>query len=317
MGFKKMQKTINPPRHWVLVGYPGAGKSTFAMQMVKPALLIDADGRGQEVLHLADGDIYQLSDTGADNTSPQVIAELLNKNMPGSSIETIIVDSLTAIISPIVTKAIADNDAGKNTNRVAAFKDKAIAMRTLQDAVTKWHTASLWIYHLHDARDNKAQKITRTTLSQTERTRLYRSINLELQIVQGQDRRGVKVLWARAGRQGMTLWDDSGRWVGMPEKIEAAVYDGLTEADREAIEQQKPLSFAGPEQAIAWAIERGAFDQIAHATNAYEKVKRETAPANAREMFTAWIDEIERRLSEAGQPEDEPAPEGNNYSAEF
>ena len=37
MAFQKMSKTQYPPRQWALVGYPGAGKSTFAAQMAAEA----------------------------------------------------------------------------------------------------------------------------------------------------------------------------------------------------------------------------------------------------------------------------------------
>ena len=44
----------------------------------------------------------------------------------------------------------------------------------------------------------------------------------------------------------MTLWDDSGVWRGMPERIEK-VYGGLTVEDMERIEGETPtaLSFTG------------------------------------------------------------------------
>lgn len=216
MAFKKFQTQKYPVRLWALVSYPGAGKSTFATQMKAPILPIDADGRFSEVVHLAAGDVYQLSDLASDNSDPARIDALLSQNMPGSKVGTIVVDSLTAIIAPMVTRAIQDNDAGKNKNRIAAFKEKALAMRQLQDAVSKWGADVLWIYHLQDARDEKANEVTRATLSSTERARLYRSLNLELHIIQENDRRGVKVVWARRGRSGMIIWDDSGCWAGMP-----------------------------------------------------------------------------------------------------
>lgn len=298
MGFKKMQKSKYPPRLWALVGYPGSGKSTFASQMKAPILPIDADNRFDEVLGLAQGDVYQLSDNAKDNTDPEAISKALNSNMPGSDVATIVVDSLTAIIAPLVTQAILDNDAGKNKNRVAAFKDKALAMRQLQDACSRWGTDVLWIYHLQDAMDEKAQAVTRATLSATERARLYRSLNLELHVVEEKGRRGIKVVWARRGRSGMTLWDDSGKWTGMPEQIEAAVYDGLTEADQEQIEKTQPDSFAGPEQAIAWAVEQGAFNALAHARNAYDHLKRTKTPGSAADMWKLWIEDVQRRLDD-------------------
>ena len=42
MGFKKIDTTARPPRHWALVGHPGSGKSTFAAVMDAPLLVVDA-----------------------------------------------------------------------------------------------------------------------------------------------------------------------------------------------------------------------------------------------------------------------------------
>ncbi len=39
MAFQKMSKTQYPPRQWALVGYPGAGKSTFAARMFAAVLV--------------------------------------------------------------------------------------------------------------------------------------------------------------------------------------------------------------------------------------------------------------------------------------
>jgi len=308
MAFKKMQKPEYPPRLWALVGYPGSGKSTFATQMRGPILAIDADQRFSEVIDLAgERDVYQLSDVGSDNTDTDRVAALLDQNMPGSRIGTIVVDSLTAIIAPIVTQAMMDKDAGRTKNLAQGWRQKALAMRQLQDAVNRWGTDVLWIYHLNDARDARANQVTRATISKTERARLHRSLNLQLEVVEKDGLRGVKVVWARRGRDGMTLWDDTGCWRRMPEKIEAAVYDGLSEADREALEGQPAEVFRDPAHAIQWAAASGAFGEIEgngalpHARNAYDKLKRERQPADARAMRDLWVADVERRLAEMGQ----------------
>ncbi|MBN1815441.1 MAG: AAA family ATPase [Anaerolineae bacterium] len=300
MAFRKMTKQKYPPRLWSLVGYPGSGKSTFAAQMRGSLLVVDADHRFQEVLDLAgERDVYELSDVASDNTDPDRVAALLAKNMPGADVGTIVVDSLTAIIAPLVTQAMVDKDAGREKNLAAAFRGKALAMRQLQDAVTKWGTDCLWVYHLQDARDAKGKALVKATVSQTELARLTRSINLQLEIVQDGDRRGVKVVWARRGRDGMTIWDETGTWAGMPERIEEAVYAGLSEADQEQIEQEIPDVFPSPEVAIAWGLERGAFSALQHARNAYEKLKREDQPKDAREMTCLWVADVQARLMAA------------------
>lgn len=298
MAFKKMEKAQYPPRLWALVGYPGSGKSSFATQMKTPLLAVDADHRFDEVLDLAAGDVYELSDAPADHVDADRIAALLAANMPGSGVRTIVVDSLTAIITPLVVQAMVDKDAGREKNLAAAFRGKALAMRQLQDAVTRWGCDTLWIYHLNDARDGQGKALVKATVSQTELARLTRSINLQLEIVQERGgRRGVKVAWARRGRSGMTIWDESGTWAGMPERIEDAVYGGLSLADQERIEGETPATFPNAETAIAWGMEQGAFQVLQHARNAYNKLKREKEPQDAQEMAALWIAEVQARLA--------------------
>jgi hypothetical protein len=82
--------------------------------MKDPILAIDADQRFQEVLDFAgERDVYELSEVTSDNTDPDRIAALLDEHMPGAEIGTIVVDSLTTIIAPIVTQAMVDKDKGR------------------------------------------------------------------------------------------------------------------------------------------------------------------------------------------------------------
>jgi hypothetical protein len=303
MGFKKIDVSGHPPRHWSIVGFPGSGKSSFSAMMDGPLLAIDADHRFNEVARLAAGDVFQLSDVPADMVDAGRIAQLLASNMPGSGVRTVVIDSLTSIIAPLVTAAQMDNDAGVNKNRVAAFRGKALALRLLQDVVSKWGTDVLWVYHLRTGLDGKANPQEVTSISVTELARLRRSLNMILRIVTDGPKRGVLVEWARRGRQGVTLWDESGRWLGMPERIEVAVYDGLSQTEQDAIEQGTPKSFAGPEDAIAWGWEAGCFRDARHAKLAYDKLKSELQPKSAALMWSAWVFDVERRLAEMeGEP---------------
>jgi hypothetical protein len=294
--FKKMIKRPYPARLWALVGYPGSGKSTFATQMRGPILVIDADHRFGEVLDLAAGDVFALSDAPADHVDADRITALLMANMPGSGVRTIVVDSLTAIITPLVVQAIVDKEAGREKNLAAAFRGKALAMRQLQDAVTRWGCDTLWVYHLNDARDAQGKALVKATVSQTELARLTRSINLQPELIQDGPRCGAKVVWARRGRAGMTLWDETGTWIGMPEKIEAAVYDGLTTADQERIEQTTPAGFPDEATAIAWGLEQGAFQALQHARNAYNKLKKGHQDLDAGALAGLWLADVQARL---------------------
>lgn len=308
MAFPKLTQGKYPPRQWALIGHPNAGKSTFAAQMAGPLLAIDADHRFAEVAPLA-GAVYQLSDNPADNVSPRRIHSLLQEHMAGAGIGTIVIDSLTSILAPIVTDAQIANADGEGGNKIARFADKALAMRLLQDAVTAYGTDVLWIWHLRHGRDQNANKQTVASISAVELARLRRSLNLELTIVEEGPRRGVKVTWARRGRSGDVLWDESGHWAGMPEKIEAAVYGGLSSAEQDAIERKTPEGFTGPADAIAWGWEQGAFDDAVHCQASYEKLKREAQPATAAAMWALWREDVTRRLAERATPVTQPDPE--------
>lgn len=292
MGFKKMTQQQYPPRLWTLVGYPGSGKSTFATQMRGPILAIDADNRFREVLPATASDVYCLSENASDNTNTNQIVALLNLNMAESKVNTIVVDSLTAIIAPLVTQAIRNNDAGHNRNRVTAFKEKALAMRQLQDTLTKWGKDVLWIYHFQDGRDGQGNKISRTTISDTELARLARSINMQLQVVQDGNRRGIKVVWARHGNNQMVIWDESNQWIGMPERIEQAVYGSLVETEPDHRLDAVPKQFPNIETAIEWAISKAAFTDVRDARKIYDELKQKHQPRNAAEMARYWTKEV-------------------------
>jgi len=307
MTFPKMQTNGYPRRLWGLYGFPGSGKSTFAARMRGPILAVDADHRFEEVTRLAGAGVYGLSEAPADNVTPERIAALLRANMPGSDVKTICVDSLTAILAPLVTRAILDNDAGRNKNRAAAFKDKALAMRLLQDAVTGWGTDCLWVWHLQEGRDAQANEVETATVSRTELARLTRSLNAMLRVVEDGGRRGIHVDWARRGRSGVTVWDASGTWQGMPEAIERAVYDGLSESDRNKIEAATPASFPNAAAAIAWGQEQGVFQAVQHARNAYDKLKAEHNPATAAAMWDLWIADVTARKAARAAGQAEPA----------
>lgn len=300
MAFKRLEAAAYPRRLWGLYGFPGDGKSTLAARLRGPILAIDADHRFDEVARLAGGNVYALSDNPADNLDPERIAAQLRANMPGSGVRTICIDSLTAIMAPYTVQAILDNDAGRNKNKMAGFKSKALALRLLQDSVTGWGTDCLWIWHLQQGRNEKAEEVTTATVSRTEIARLTRSLNMMLRVVREGDRRGVHVDWARRGRAGLTIWDDTGTWAGLPEAIERAVYDGLSAEDQKRIEEGTPAGFAGPEQALAWGLEQGCFRDAVHAGNAYDKLKAEHRPSSAAAMWALWIADVQAR--KAAQP---------------
>lgn len=289
-------RVSHPSELYITDHYVVTHNSTFASQMAAPMLVVDADHRFTEVAGKATGEVYELSDNPADNVNAERIADLLKENMADSGVKTVIVDSLTSILTPLVVEAIMDNDAGRNRNRVSAFKEKALAMRLLQDTITGWGCNVLWIYHTRTGLDGQAQQRESTSISTVELARLRRSLNMQLRIVEQNGKRGIQVDWARRGRSGLILWDETGIWQGMPERIEQAAYSGLTVEDMERLETQKPKGFTGPQEAIAWGYEQGCFNDAVHAKNAYDELKREKKPQSAQEMFALWIAEVESRV---------------------
>ncbi len=317
MPFPKFEIAKYPPRQWAGFGFPGTGKSGFSVMMRGPLLVVDSDQRFSQTMRECQDraiqiEAHRLSTNSQDNVQPSKIALLLDANMPGSKIGTISVDSLTTIITPKVVKAIVDKDEGRESNLAAGFKAKAMAMRQLQDAVTKWGTDCFWIWHLNESRGGTGDGTSvNETLSKTERIRIGRSLNLRLQFSADKGRFGVKVVWARYGRSGMTLWDEAHNyWRGMPERIEAAVYDGLSDAERAALEKEPPELFPDEETAIGWGYERGPFHAVEHARNAWDKLKRESGFADLKDLTPLWIADVERRIEE----EAEKAGDGNGHS---
>jgi hypothetical protein len=292
MPFPTLTPNRYPPRLWALAGYPNSGKSWFAAQMRGPLLAIDADHRFVEVVPLAADPVHYLSSDPRDHFDTDRIATILAKNMPGAAIATIVVDSLTAVLSPVITRAMQDKEYGREKNLAAAWRRKALAMRQLQDAVTCWGTDVLWIYHLVEAGDARGNMRERTTIPQTELARLERSINLKLETVKKGPLYGVTVTWARDGRSGVTLWDDTGRWAGMPARIEAAVYDSRGSDVPEGRDDEGLDVFASREAAIEWGYAQGAFPTVEEARETYERIKQERDPRSAREMAALWKAEV-------------------------
>lgn len=291
MSFEVMEAAKYPRRLWAAYGPAAVGKSRFAAQMRTPALIVDADGRFTEQLDFAAGTIYRMGKDHSLNVDPDAIARKLREELPGSGVLTVVIDSLTAILRPIINEALADIEAGRAKNKVAAFKDKALAMSLLQDAVSVSGADTLWIWHTHESRDAGAKLVEKASIPEVELVRLRRSLNVILRMdVEEDGRRSIKVDWARNGNSGIKLYDDTGSWIGMPEKLEEAIYsDGIKP-------ETAPPIFSGPEEAIAWAFEQGCFRDAVHAKNAYEECKRVKAPKTAAAMAVVWKAEVDSRV---------------------
>lgn len=294
MAFKKLQQKL-PPRVWLLKGRSRSGKSVFSMNMRGPLLPIDADNKLYGSQQYAVGEVMEFSDNHADAVNVSRIEAILEQNMPDSGIKTIIVDSVTPILEPLIIKAMESTA----TNKISAFAPKATAMRKLTYAATKWGGDVLFVYHIEDTHNARAQEVERNTITDVELARLNKHFNMSLTVVEENGRRGIRVDYAQHGKYGMTIWDDNGYWRGMPEKIEEAVYaSGVLAAP------ERPTSFANPAQAIAWGMAQGVFRDEVHAKNSYEKLKAEKQPKTAQEMWAAWIEKVDRYVAESeSEPE--------------
>lgn len=311
MGFKLKTKPKYPCRQWALCGFPGDGKSTFATQMKTPILPIDADHRFDQVMHLVEGGEVLEFGKPADHVLVSRIVDTLYCEMPEEAphIGTIVVDSLTQIIVPIIMQGMAENAAkkqelktkpkltrktndeegeGEGYSFASAFIGKAVAMKQLRTAVTAWGTDVLWIYHLQEGKNHKGKDTITTSIPKLEIARMMHTLNAKLRVVTDEksQKRGIFVEWSR-GRDGMTLWDASGCWLGMPEKLEAAMYDGLSE--EELARKKPPTGFKGPDQAIAWAVEYGAYATLTEGKDAYNSLRETGNPPTAPAMWELWI----------------------------
>jgi hypothetical protein len=288
MAFKKLQQKL-PPRVWLLKGRSRSGKSVFSMNMRGPLLPIDADNKLFGSQQYAVGEVMEFSDNHADAVNVASIESILEENMPNSGIKTIIVDSVTPILEPLIIKAMES----ELKNKVSAFAPKAAAMKKLAYATTKWGVDVLFIYHIDDALNAKAEKVEKTSITPVELARLNKHFNMSLSVVEEGNRRGIRVDYAQHGKYGMTIWDDNGYWRGVPERIEEAVYAGGV-----LDQPERPTSFASPDLAIAWGMAQGCFREEMHAKNAYEKVKAEMKPKTAAEMAAYWLAEVDKRVAE-------------------
>lgn len=295
----KQKRSQYPRRLWAVYGAANSGKSTFCATMRAPIVWVDADGRADEIVDLVEGDLFGISDDPYDSTIPERIDGLLTANMPTSHAGTIVVDSVTAILEPIVTRIQVDVEAGRIKNKAGAWRPKAAAMKMLHN-LGRFGTDVILTYHEYQALDAKGQWQQTRTVSQLEEARMVKSLNMLLKISHENGRYQVQVVWARNGRGAFTLADEAGHWRGMPERIEAAVYDNLSDEEQVVFGDQPPAVFPTPAIAIAWSMHQVPcpFRDEAHAQNAYDKLKAERAPGTARAMRDLWVTDVQERVAE-------------------
>lgn len=323
MALKKLTSATKPPRRWAIVAFPCVGKSTFATRMKGPLVVADIDGRFSEVHTLAGEDnvsVIQL-DGARDPSDANAWAEQIESDISGLAFGTMVADSITPVIEPLFYD-VAEEDNPKARNKLLLHK--AATANRFFNALVRHGNDVLLVWHLKDTMVN-GQGSVRTTLSKTETERLKMHLNAILEIaVDETGKRGITIAWARNGRDNHTIWDDSGSWLNMPEKVEAHLYGSpaavVTTAQSNAapkatvvapvtpapvvatvteevgagaepgasLPESPATNFANRAGALTWAVQQNAFPDIDKAGAAYDAVKKEKGPKSAGDMFQLW-----------------------------
>lgn len=267
-----------PERKWGIYGFANAGKSTFAASMKGPLLMIDADHRASEIQSLCSKGMLHLEGKGdVDACVPDIADALKGCHGDFGGAKTICVDSLTAIISPLVQSAQIRAEEGQFRNKSMAWKEKAAHSKLLQDCISHTGLDVLFVWH-NEAGVFGGNATVNQTIPENERMRLMRSLNMILEVLPPDDNgvRAVRVDWSRKGPSGVVVKDTEGFFRGVPERIEMAVFDNVH------------IDYYSKSGAINKAVKVGRFKDTAEATAKYEALKADIKPQSPQEMFKAW-----------------------------
>lgn len=275
-----------------LYGPSGSGKTLLASKMPGSKLVFDADGRFMDQAS-EDDEIYFAYETAAENMKITNITAALSQTVAGSDIANIIIDTMTTPFQDLI------DSVEKMTGRPAKTH-KASVMKGLRRELFGYNKNVLVIFHTHVHGDGMSSNTTEgKTLSDIELGRfdMFTNMTLKVMIDQNTGQRGVLVERNRFGHSGITVWDDTGRWDGFWEKLQAEVYKGLTRADMDKIASSTPTTFADKAAAWAWGMEQGCFNDVLHAKNAMAEMESTTEIA-PDELWGAWVVEVQRRVAE-------------------
>lgn len=272
------QKRI--PRRWCIYGPAGSGKSTLIPALLQPVLVIDADQRIAEIVNqMADvPNLYSFSENPEDHTDIERICELIKTEVNECDARSIVVDSLTTLINPIIQKALLEAKDPDTKNRSSPYVRKSALLKMLQDTLTQTGRDIFYIWHKERGNFN-GQDEWKHTVSEYERERLRRSSNAMLETFVEGGKFGIRIDWSRAGLQDVTFRDKEGFWEGIPEQIDAAL---AAEAPR----------FPNRRKAIEWGVKQGRFASFEESQSRYLEIKEKFSPKTASEMFRRWEQEV-------------------------
>jgi hypothetical protein len=312
MAFKKITEQKRDQRILaLLLGDANTGKSTLLAQLPTPIAGVDSDGRMDEIAQLVSGGELYAQENLAEANDIDKALEWLEKNMPDSGVQSIVWDSITPVLLPIINRALdlaAMSPDGRKAeigtaNKSAVWEPKARAMRKIQ-SIQNYGVHCVWTAHYEPGRDHQGKEHERKTIPETELDRFTKVLNMKLRTIYKDGKYGVVIEWLRKrpGMKPIVLWDEAGYFKGMWERILAVTSDNpkpeepVTWADF-GIDK----AFPSPEVAIQLGTEQfeelpdgvkiyafgdslakatkkngdeGTNGVLVHARNAYEKLKR-------------------------------------------
>ena len=292
--------------HWEIIGREKSGKSSLVAQLAKPGIvaIIDSDGRfGDVVPQNSTAEFYPISDKKEDMINVDTVVSILAlaRTQVGNKVSLIVIDTITNILEPIIQRI-----QGKAKTTVYDYKDKSDAMKELRHALSLWDCETAWLYHIVEYIEKEGYDYVtkeKNFLTDIEYGRLGRAITISLQIVvNGNGKRGVKVLEARRGRSGIVIWDDSDCWQDFREKIIQAVWGGLTVEDQKELETALPETFDSPAAAVRWAWQYSenhnvGFKDTAHVQNSLKKLNESLKEQLAEDynvnlLWPLWVEKV-------------------------
>lgn len=182
-------------------------------------LIIDGDNRFGEV-KMRTPELKASGLPQSDCRDPRAIAKALKEGSPNHPFKTIAVDSLTPILTPYITEAMASNAANERKNKASGWVDKANAVKMVCDAVSGMGCDYVFIWHKLEGRNGNAEKFQKSSIPETEKARMMRVMNAVIELGKDEKGRFAKIVWSRFGVRDVIVRDQHGMWKGVVDEID-------------------------------------------------------------------------------------------------